>query len=562
MTTRPDPHVQQLADELWQHYLEHEPYLQLRNGVTVERLPLGSLEEAEQAGAFGVRLLARCGVLQPEALSPSDRLTHALVRDHAERLARTVDTWLAHFPVTPYQLAALHSGLTQALPTAPLASEPDRFLCLVEDVGRAVEVVDDKLQLQQERGWILPAAAFDVSIATVTGLRSYVERVLTAGDEVAPGVADRLERLRERQVLPAFDRVLARLSSADYRDRAPSGIGLGQYPGGFDAYAELARQSVTFPIDPVEVQRQGREQLAELTERRREVRTRLGYADESDFVEHLRTSGRLHARTAQEVEARYLHHVRRIEPLVPQWFASSPRAAYGVERLDPALEAGMTYGYYEPPTAAFPVGRYRYNGSGLDSRSQLNAASLIFHELVPGHHFHVARESEDTSLPLFRSQLPMYGAFNEGWAEYAASLGEEMGLYEDPYDLYGYLVHQSLMTARLVVDTGLNALGMSLEEGRAFLRQHSFESETQIATETLRYSTDWPGQALGYRMGYSQLWEARREAEAALGAAFDVREFHDMVLAPGGRPLPLVRDDVQRWVDSVVSGPAVAGAQA
>lgn len=547
MTTRPDQLVQQLADDLWQHYLAREPYLQMRNGVAVEGLPSGSLEEAQEATSVGSRLLTRCDGLPTENFGDEDRRTLALVRDHAERLSRSESLWGVHFPVTPYQLAALNMSLAQVLPTASPAAEPDRFLALVEDVGKAVDVVDRKLKLMQELGWVLPAPAFAGAIATVTGLRTYTAGLLTPGRDVAARAADQMNALREDLVLPAFDRVLARLNSAEYRNRAPSGVGLGQFPGGLAAYLELARQSVTFAVDPAHLQQQGYEQLSALGERRHQIRSRLGFRHEADFVAHLRSSGRLHARTPAQVEALYLGHVRRIEPLIPRWFASSPRAAYGVARLDHALEAGMTYGYYEPPTDTMPVGRYRYNGSGLDTRSQLNAAALIFHELVPGHHFHVARESEDTTLPPFRSQLPFYGAFNEGWAEYAASLGEEMGLYEDPYDRYGYLVHQSLMASRLVVDTGLNALGMGLDQAREFLRQHSYESEAQIATETLRYSTDWPGQALGYRMGYTELWAVRQEAQAALGGTFDVRQFHDTVLAPGGRPLPMVRDDVRRW---------------
>lgn len=548
MNTSPVDTVGGLADALWQHYLQREPYLQLRNGVPVSQLPLGTLAEADEHAGFGKELLAQCDLLESTGLADDERLTLALLRDHAERLASSADLWAAQFPVAPYQLAGINTALTQVLPSASLAPEPDRYLTLVEDLARGIDVIADKVDEMRARGWALPRPAIPGAVATITGLRTFAAQVLTPGADLAADTAARLDRARDELVLVAFDRVLSRIDTADYRQAAPSAVGLWQYPGGPEAYLELARQSVTFSIDPAQVQQQGYEQMAALHEQKVKIRSDLGYPDEQDFIAHLQDTGRLHAKTADEVEASYLKHIRRIEPLIPKWFAVTPKAPYGVARLDAALEAGMSFGYYEAPNDLEPMGRYRYNGSGLDTRSQINAAALIFHELIPGHHFHIARETENQSLPKFRSQLPMYGAYNEGWAEYAASLADEMGLLDDPYDKYGHLVHQSFLTTRLVVDTGLNALGMSLDDARAYMREHCFESDTQIATETLRYSTDLPGQALGYRMGFGAFWQARRDAEAALGAAFDVRAFHEVVLGGGGRPMPVVADDVRRWV--------------
>lgn len=551
--------VNTMADDLWQHYLNTVPYLQMRGGVATEHLPLGTIAEAERDAALGRELIARCDAVDATPVDDGSRVTLALIRDQAEQLARSSELWHARFPVTPYQMIDLNITLTQILPAASPGEEPDRFLALAEDLAAAVETMDEKLVLMQERGWVLPAPAFTGAIATVQGFKALAEQVLTR-DDAATAIGSRLARVRDELVLTAFDRVLARLDSAEYRAAAPSAVGLSQFPGGAEAYAELARQSVTFAIDPEQVHRHGMEALAQYDERKAEIRAGLGFPDEADFVQHLRATGRLHCRTAQDVEDLYLKHIRRMEPLVPQLFSTTPKAQYGVLRLDPGLEPGMSYGYYEPPTAAQPVGNYRYNGSGLEDRSQLNAATLIFHELIPGHHFHIARESEDTSLPKFRSQTAMYGAYNEGWAEYAASLAVELGLFDDPYDHYGHLVHQSFVCSRLVADTGLNALGMSLDEAGGWLRRNSFESERQIESETMRYSTDWPGQALGYRLGYEQFWAARHEAEAALGTAFDVRAFHEIVLGSGGRPLPIVRDDVRRWIADPQSAPSADSA--
>jgi uncharacterized protein (DUF885 family) len=207
----------------------------------------------------------------------------------------------------------------------------------------------------------------------------------------------------------------------------------------------------------------------------------------------------------------------------------------------------MTYGYYQEPTPADPVGHYYYNGSDLDKRSLAAAAHLIYHELIPGHHLQVSLQLENPHVHPIRQFLE-YGAFAEGWAEYAASLGEELGLYSDPYDLYGHLTMQAFLAARLVVDTGTNYFGMSLDQARAYMKAHTFESETQIASETLRYSTDIYAQALSYRLGYEKFWELRHRAAHALGARFDIREFHAAAIGEGGMPLDVLDQQINWYI--------------
>ena len=146
----------------------------------------------------------------------------------------------------------------------------------------------------------------------------------------------------------------------------------------------------------------------------------------------IRTEPRFLAQVPQDVEDRFKQYIERIEPIIADYFSLMPRAPYGVKRLDPSAEAGMTFGYYQTPTPAEERGLYRYNGSDLDKRSLIGAGPLIFHELIPGHHFHLALQQENGSLPMTRRMSMSFGAFNEGWAEYAASLAGEMGLLEDP----------------------------------------------------------------------------------------------------------------------------------
>lgn len=551
--------VGEAADVAWEHVLATQPYFALRGGRDVERLPRGTLDEAVHDAAVGRAVLGRLEGVDASALDAVDRDTVAFLRHLAGEWTAAEDAWWWHFPVAPYRTYEFTVFGQQVLGAVGFAGAADveRYLSLVADVGARVRAAHAQVRLQADRGWGLPRAALPGFVTSMRGHRDGFAdwlrldeartRELSAAHRGV--LRDGVERVLDNDVLPAFDDVLAYLEGPA-AETAVEGVGLGQYPGGADAYRQLVRRYATYDVTPEEVHRVGLEQVEQLTEQLAEVRAGVGFdGDEAAYRRLLESDPRFHAASPEIVADTYRRHIEAIEPVVGRWFSVVPRAEYGVERLDPALEPTLSYGYYEPPTPHAPVGRYRYNGSGLDTRSQVNAAALIFHELVPGHHFHLARQAEDTRLHPVRSELaPLtLGAFTEGWGEYAASLGAEMGLYEDPWDRYGSLLHQRFVAQRLVVDTGLNVAGWSLERARGYMAAMTMESEQQVRTETLRYSTDIPGQALGYRLGWLRFWELRHRAADALGGAFDVRDFHEVVLGAGALPLTAVAENVERF---------------
>ncbi|WP_409179508.1 DUF885 domain-containing protein [Amycolatopsis sp. VS8301801F10] len=558
------PTVRALADRVWDHVLRTEPHHALRAGHPVEHLPSGSLDEAEERAATGRSVRAALAEIDDAAL---DRDTAALLHFVADQWACAGESWWWHFPVAPYQLFELSFTAPQAFDAITFA-DPDAdvelFRSLAGDLARRVRGAEAKLRAQAERGWGAPRAALPGFVSAVAGLRAATQRWLTLDEHrvehLSPALrgrlADGLGRAVTNDVLPAVDSLL-RYLDGPARDTAAPGVGLGRYPGGEEAYRRLVRQYASYDISPEQVHDIGQAQVAELTEKMAELRSETGFdGDEAAYRKVLEADERFHARRAEDVAATYQRHLAAIEPLLGHWFSVLPKAPHTVERLDPELEAGLSYGYYEPPGPANPAGRYRYNGSGLDSRAQINAATLIFHELVPGHHFHLARQEEDTALHPIRGKLApeLLGAYTEGWAEYAASLGMEMGLYADPWDRYGHYAHQRLTAQRLVVDTGLNVFGWSLEKAEAYLAATTLESPSQIHTETLRYSTDMPGQALGYRLGFLKFWELREQAARTLGPAFDVRAFHEVVLGPGALPLAAVSENTADFVAEHTAG--------
>jgi uncharacterized protein (DUF885 family) len=549
-----------VAERAWQYKLAQSPYLQLRNGVTVTGLPVGSLEEAEADADFARGLLAELAAVKTDGLAEDDLQTLGFLRFELGSLAESAERWWTLFPVAPYQTFFL--GLYGQLLFAPFSFEnpgdADRYLSLMRDYATALRAMLARVKAQAGRGWLVPRPALPGVRATLTGLKSAASGIFRIDDGRtktmrtmdANAFKDREAAIYDREIAPAFDALLASLDN-DYEARAPETVGMGQYPGGEEAYRQWMRYHLTFDTDAKTVHETGLEEVARLTEAMTDKRRELDFdGGEAEFAEHLVEAGRMHAASAEEVEATFMRHIGRIEPLIPRYFSVTPEAPYGVRRLDAAAEAGQSYGYYQPPTESETTGLYRYNGSGLETRSQINAAPLIFHELVPGHHFHIARQKENQDLPMLRREAIELTVFNEGWAEYSANLAGEMGLYDDPYDHYGHLIHQRFLAQRLVVDTGMNAFGWPLEKAREYMKANTLESDEQVATETLRYSTDMPGQALGYRLGFLKFTELRARAEAELGGAFDIRDFHEVVLGPGALPMTEVEASVDRYIVS------------
>jgi uncharacterized protein (DUF885 family) len=347
-----------------------------------------------------------------------------------------------------------------------------------------------------------------------------------------------------------IDPALARLAdelAGNYRRLAPDRIGVGQYPGGDGAYRVMVHVQTGFDLTPEEIHRRGEAEVERLSRRMAEVRRQLGFQGTArEFHQRLRHDPRFLARTPDEVAERLMAPVRRIEPKIPAWFLKVPKAPYGVEAL-PAAQGGMTFGYYQVPTPAQPRGRYLFNAGQLDQRPLVWAAALIYHELVPGHHFQLALQAENADLPPFRHYLA-HTAFVEGWGEYASHLGEEMGLYDDPYSLYGRLAMDTFLSTRLVVDTGLNALGWTRQQANEYMQERLLQSDGEIDSEVLRYAIAMPAQALAYKLGASHIEDLRRHAEAALGARFDVRRFHEAVLGSGSLPPTVLARHVDWWI--------------
>ena len=293
---------------------------------------------------------------------------------------------------------------------------------------------------------------------------------------------------------------------------------MSQYSGGADYYRYLIHQHTGLDLTPQQIQDIGVAEIARLEGELDKVRVAAGFSGSfAEFRTFLKTDRRFFPKSSDDIGVTMMAAIRRIEPKIDSYFTLMPKAPYGVKRLDESLEQSMTYGYYQLPSAADPMGLYRFNGSQPESRSVLMAPATIYHELIPGHHFQLALRRESTTLSPFRRNL-MHTAFTEGWAEYASDLAGEMGMYDaDPYARAGRLAMDLFLSSRLVVDTGMNALGWSRDRAMAYMRDHTLESDVQINTETLRYSSDMPGPGARLQARLARDPPAARQGEAGAG---------------------------------------------
>lgn len=549
--------VTTLADELLMHLKETSASVRMQSGLPVGTFDPITLENAQSEAAFSKQMLARVDSLALDTLPQDQWLLAKMLRHRFASGTHAEQSYWLEFPVTPYaggfRINDAHSILSgQKLETA---ADLDGYLRLLDSYGTMIDQMAAKTRAQAQRGIRVPRPAITGVLATFRGLHASAPDVLTPSqqrlaaipaaqsDEFKAAVKQRLTQ----RILPGYQAVIAIFDDA-YTGSAPQNVGLREQPGGKDHYLSLIKDYTGLDLTPQQIHDLGRQRGVELEQRMQAIRDGLGFKGTREaFHDGLRRNPRFLAKSPQDVEKRYLEYVARMEPHISEYFSRLPQARYGVARLALASEKGMTYGYYQMPTPAEPIGRYFYNGSDLDKRSLITAAHLIYHELIPGHHFHIAQQLENQNAHPVRKFL-LYDAFTEGWAEYAASLGEEMNLYTDPYDMYGHLLMQAFLTSRLVVDTGMNYLAMSLDEARAYMREHTFESDVQIASETIRYSTDIYAQALGYRLGYDKFWDLRHRAQQALGEQFDIRQFHAAAIGEGAMPLGVLDEHIDRYI--------------
>jgi uncharacterized protein (DUF885 family) len=312
------------------------------------------------------------------------------------------------------------------------------------------------------------------------------------------------------------------------------------FPDGKEYYRSKIREFTTLDLSPDEIHNIGLAEVAKIRSEMDETMKKAGHrGDFASFLNFLRTDPQFYPKTGQELLWRAAWIAKRIDAKLSDFFGVLPRARFTIVPVPDAIAPFYTAGRAGP-------GTYWVNTYNLPSRTLYTLPALTLHEAAPGHTMQMALAAEQAEKPEFRQRVYI-SAFGEGWGLYTERLGVEMGIYETPYDYFGMLTYQMWRAGRLVVDTGIHARGWTRDQALAFLRENTALSEHEITTEIDRY-IGWPGQALSYYLGQMQIQRSRAKAEAALGPKFDIRAFHDVVLALGSVTLPILDARIDQFI--------------
>jgi uncharacterized protein (DUF885 family) len=358
----------------------------------------------------------------------------------------------------------------------------------------------------------------------------------------------------QNEVIPAFQSLYDFIVQ-EYLSSCRTEIGAAALPNGRAFYDYCVRRFTTLDLTPEQVHATGLDEVRRIrTEmeaviRETGIHVKDGAVDFPAFLDYLRTEARFFVSTPAALLEKVALILKRMDGELPRLFKTLPRTPYGIRETPAFIAPRSTTAYYFLPSGDLSTaGFYYVNTYDLSSRPLYEYEALSFHEAVPGHHLQLALQMEMSETPAFRRFLDMT-AFIEGWALYAERLGLEVGFYADPFSDFGRLIFEMWRACRLVVDTGMHALGWTRQQAIDYMAANTALSQLNIINEIDRYIA-WPGQALAYKVGELAIRAYRRQAEDTLGSRFDVREFHDILLKEGPLPLDILETRIKDWLEN------------
>jgi uncharacterized protein (DUF885 family) len=519
-----------------------------------DRLPDVGPDAQAARLAYLERVLAQLDAIDPATLSPAERVDYAVYRPQLEHMAAEIRFRDYEMPFNSDSAFWSDLGFMAQADLRDAAGYR-AYAARLRDVPRYFDQQIANMRAGLARGFSVPRAVLDGrdgSIAAVAGLRDPEAAALWAPYRKMPATIPAAEQAALRAegraairdaVVPAFGRLLA-FFRAEYLPRARATLAAEAMPDGAAWYREQIRKYTTLDLSPDEIHAIGLREVASIRAEMEAIIDRLGFRGRSretrfaDFLAFLRTDPRFYARTPQDLLDRAAWISKRVDGEVGKVIGTLPRGRFGIVPVPADIAPYWTAGRGGADT-------YWLNTYDLPSRPLYNLPALTLHESSPGHSLQQSLVREQGALPGFRREY--ISAYGEGWGLYSEWLGKEMGIYETPYEDFGRLTYAMWRACRLVIDTGVHHKGWTREQALAYLRDNTALSEHEVTTEVDRYIS-WPAQALSYKLGELTIMRLRREAEAALGAKFDVRAFHDAVLAQGSVPLPVLESQIRDWI--------------
>lgn len=525
-----------------------------------DRMPSVSNEQMDKNLNFLKSIILRLEMIQLNTLSKKDKINHKIFYRIVNSKIKSIEYKDYYMPFNAD--SGFHTGLARlykAMPFKTVKNYQD-YISRLLDFPRYFDEQISNMALGIKTGISIPKIVlegYEVTIKTHV-VDSYEESVFFEPFQSFPNSFTTEQQVairKQGQQAVMNGAVKAYASFLDfflnqYYPNARKSLGASELPGGIDYYKFKIEHFTTLNLSAQEIHEIGLNEVSRIRNEMEAVIKSVNFKGSfSDFLNFLRTDPQFYATTSKDLlkEASYI--AKRIDAKLPTLFNKLPRLPYGVAPVPEDLAPKYTGGrYVGPAEGSREPGYYWVNTYKLDVRPLYNLEALTLHEGVPGHHLQNSIASEIDDLPEFRKDLYL-SAFGEGWGLYSEYLGIEAGFYTDPYSNFGRLTYEMWRACRLVVDTGIHAMGWSRQRVINYLSDNTALPIHECTTETDRYIA-WPGQALSYKIGELKIKELRKFAEKELGKEFDVRNFHDTVLGSGSVPLNVLEDQVKDWVAS------------
>ena len=544
----------------WELRLKEDPFLATSVGRHEydDRLPSATLADLQRGNAEAKGFLGELNAIDRSKLPADDQVNYDIFK-------RQLEDGIAGFELGDYQMpfnadSGFHSGFSRLPEDMPLATVKDyenyvsRLLAWPRYVREQIEL----MRMGIQRGMTVPRATLNGYDTTISAhvvddpaKSVFWKPFETFPSTVPEGERERLRREGRSAVVDggvAGYRAFLDFYQKEYLPHARATLAATALPNGRAFYQQQIRQYTTLDLSPQEIHKIGLSEVDRISKEMDAVMRQVGFkGDFAAFLKFLRTDPRFYAKTPQELLERASFIAKKIDGKLPSEFRTLPRLPYTVQPVPPDIAPKYTSGrYVEAPQGSTQAGIFWVNTYQLESRPFYNLTALALHEAVPGHHLQIARSRELEHLPDFR-RFSYLSAFGEGWGLYSEWLGVEMGMYDDPYSNFGRLTYEMWRACRLVVDTGVHSMGWTRQQAIDYLATRTALPLHEVETEVDRYIS-WPGQALAYKLGELKIKELRHKAEQDLGAGFDVRAFHDVVIGSGSIPLNVLEENVDRWI--------------
>ena len=554
-----------LLENYYREWLGFYPMQATQQGVTGynDQLPIDVSDVfREKLRAFYTRTKAALAQYDPAAMTPNDRISYDILQwecDISLAGLQFPDNYLSvnQFWSLPLTFGQYGSG-----------SGPQPFKT-VQDYDNWLKRVavfpvwcDSALTYMRKgigQGYVLPKVLIERIIPQFKELVTddptkslYYGPIQNLPDNFPAAEKTRLteaysKAIRE-QLVPSFQK-MADFFEKEYLPNGRTTSGISAIPSGRERYDYLIKYWTTTELSADEIFDLGEREVARIRGEMEKVKSEVGFkGDLRAFFDYVRSDKKFTPfKTPEQVVGWYAGLETTMRPQLNKMFDLVPKSRFEVRRTEAFREASASAEYVQGTPDGSRPGIFYVPVPDATKHNVVGGEALFLHEAIPGHHYQISLQQEDTLLPVFRRFL-WYGAYGEGWALYTESLGKELGLYTDPYQYFGMLTSEMHRAIRLVVDVGLHTKGWTREQAIEYSKANEAEPEESIVAEIERYMAI-PGQALSYKIGQLKILELRQKAERELGPKFNIRAFHNQVLEAGCLPVKVLEEKVNRWVE-------------